>query len=123
MNQENYIVTNLEGYVTAMRECAANEISDHSDQDNLDDYISINQMINLVHSHSLGFDNNRPILNEEANTKIFEDTILWINNAGLAKLASQDLIECAWDNKQNTMIFWSKEDKKNGKRKNKRNKR
>jgi len=29
------------------------------------------------------------------------------HNVGLAKLASKGLVECAWDNETNEMIFWA----------------
>jgi hypothetical protein len=80
----------------------------------LDEYITLNQIINLVNTKCIGFDNeNRPLLDDNTNESIYEDTAIWIHNVGLAKLASQDLVECAWDNEINEMIFWAKETKKN----------
>jgi hypothetical protein len=68
----------------------------------------------MVHKQCLGFDNNdRPLLDENINEEIFENTVVWIHNVGLAKLAAQDLVECAWDDDTNEMIFWPKEKKKN----------
>lgn len=110
MNQNNdeqiYAITNLEGYAREMREAAATTFSDnHSD---IDEYISINQMIGLIKSECIGFDDQeRPLLNETANAQIYESTVTWINNVGLAKLAAQGFVECAWDDKQNEMIFWT----------------
>lgn len=107
MDEELYAITNLEGYATEMREAAASSLSS-SKEDNLDDFISLNQMINLVKSECVGFDDNdRPLLNEDANEKIYESTVTWIHNVGLAKLAAKGLIECAWDDKNNEMVFWS----------------
>lgn len=116
-----YSIVNLQGYVSEMREVAASTISEHSSKDNLDEYISLKQMIKLVEQHCVGFDNNNnPMLNEDANEQIFEETAVWINNVGLAKLAGQDLIECAWDDESNEMIFWHKETPKNESSKTKR---
>lgn len=121
MNEEVYAITNIEGYVSQMREAAANSISENSSQDDLNDYISIDQMIGLVKSNCIGYDDhNHPLLNEENNQKIFEEASIWIHNVGLAKLAAQDLVECAWDDKLNEMVFWSKETPKNDKPKRKR---
>lgn len=119
---ELYAITDLEGYATEMREAAAKTISD-SYNENLDEFISINQMIGLVKENCVGFDDNdRPLLNENANENIYESTISWINGAGLAKLASKGLIECAWDNDTNEMVFWSNEIKStNSKSKGKSN--
>jgi hypothetical protein len=78
-------------------------------------------MIGLVKSNCLGYDdNNQPLLNEKTNEKIYEETAVWIHNAGLAKLSANDLVECAWDDELNEMIFWQKEIAKNDKPKRKR---
>ena len=123
MSQEVYAIIDLNGYVSQMREAAARSLSD-STEDNLDDYISVNQMINMIKNECLGFDEeDHPLLDETTNEKIFENTAVWIHNVGLAKLAAQDLVECAWDNELNDMVFWVKENKKesNAKRKPRRN--
>lgn len=124
-----YAIVDIEGYASEMREAAAKTISD-SYEENLDDFISIDQMISLVKENCVGFDDNdRPLLNEDANENIYESTISWIHGVGLAKLASKGLIECAWDNDMNGMVFWSNEiksddskpkGKSNDKRRNKK---
>jgi hypothetical protein len=107
MDEEIYAITNLEGYVLEMRQAAANSLSEDN-EDNLDDYINVAQMINLVKEHCAGFDSeNRPLLNEDANEEIYNSTVTWIHNVGLAKLAAKDLVQCAWDNESNEMVFWA----------------
>jgi hypothetical protein len=59
-------------------------------------------------------------LNEQKNQQIFDEATIWIHNVGLAKLAAQDLVECAWDDELNEMVFWQKENPKNDKSKPKR---
>jgi hypothetical protein len=121
MGNQVYSITDVQGYVSQMREAAANNISKNSSEDNLDNYISINQMIGLVESNCLGYDdNNHPLLNEDNNQKIFEEVSVWIHNVGLAKLAAENLVECAWDDELNEMVFWHKETPKNDKPKRKR---
>jgi hypothetical protein len=121
MGNQVYSITDVQGYVSQMREAAANNISENSSEDNLDNYISINQMIGLVESNCLGYDdNNHPLLNEDNNQKIFEEVSVWIHNVGLAKLAAENLVECAWDDELNEMVFWHKETPKNDKPKRKR---
>lgn len=117
---EIYAIVDLDGYVREMRDAAAKTLAeDH--EENLDEFINVNQMINLVKSECIGFDDNeRPMLNEDANEMIYEKTVAWIHNAGLAKLAAQGLIECAWDSNLNEMIFWSKQDIGNSPTKKKR---
>jgi len=107
MENDLYAITNIEGYASEMRQAAAYSLCSDSN-DNLDDYISLKQMINLVKSECVGFDSNdRPLLNEDANEKIYESTITWIHNVGLAKLAAKDLVQCAWDDSVNEMVFWA----------------
>lgn len=121
MSDQVYAVTDLQGYVSQMRNVAAESLSENSENDNLDSYISLDQMIGIVKSQSLGTDEeNRYLLNEKANEKIFEEAAIWIHNVGLAKLAAKDLIECAWDDELNEMVFWSKESKQNEQPKRKR---
>jgi len=121
MSNEVYAITDINGYAFQMREVAAKSLSDGSEQDNLENYINLDQIINLVKENCLGFDaNQRPLLNEKTNEKIFEEVSVWIHSVGLAKLAAQNLIECAWDNQSNEMVFWAKETKNNGKSKPKR---
>lgn len=121
MSKEVYAIVDLNGYVSQMREVAAQSISENSSEDNLDSYISLDQMVGLVKNNCLGFDDSEhPLLNEEANQKIFEEVSVWIHNIGLAKLAAQDLVECAWDDELNEMVFWQKETPKNDKPKRKR---
>lgn len=118
---EVYAIVDLNGYVSQMREAAAEDISENSSNDNLDDYISLDQMVGLVKTNCLGYDDkNYPLLDEKTNQKIFEETAIWIHNVGLAKLAAKDLVECAWDDQSNEMVFWSKEIPKNDKPKRKR---
>ena len=98
---EIYAIVDLDGYVREMRDAAAKTLAEDHDE-NLDEFINVHQMINLVKSECVGFDDNeRPMLNEDANEKIYEKTVAWIHNAGIAKLAAQGLIECAWDSKLN----------------------
>jgi hypothetical protein len=121
---EVYTITNLEGYAEEMRVCAAKQICETYDED-LNEYISIGQMINLVKQNCVGFDDeNRPMLDEDANGEIFEQTCVWIHNIGLARLAAKDLVQCAWSDEDNTMIFWTDkaENKNESKPKRKRNK-
>lgn len=106
-----YAIVDIHGYVTQMREAAAKSICGNTD-DNLDEYISLNQMVGLVKQHCKGYDSeDRPLFDEMSNEQIFEDIAIWIHDVGLAKLAAKDLIECAWDNESNEMVFWAKENK------------
>lgn len=104
-----YTIIDIEGYAQQIRKEAAKSISEGSKNEELDEYISIEQIIGLVNNNCLGFDEeDRPQLNETLNRKIFEETAIWIHNVGLAKLAAKDFVECAWDDEINEMVFWQK---------------
>lgn len=126
MSQEIYTITNLDGYASQIREAAARSLVEADDcSDDLEEFISLCQIKNLIKSECIGFDDfDRPMLDEDTNEKIFDDTALWIHNVALAKLAAKDLLECAWDSESNDMIFWAKVKEPNNvkspKRKNKK---
>lgn len=117
---ELYSITNLEGYATDLRRAAAEYICKNFD-DNLDDYVGINQIIDLVHHYANGYDDeDRPMISEADNENIYGEVVTWIHNMGLAKLAGRDMLECAWDDELNEMIFWNKENQDESNRKNRR---
>jgi len=106
MAKKNYAIINVDEYAKDMRYAAAQSLCEDNN-DNLDDYISIGQIKNLITKHCLGFDDSdRPIMNQKINESIYEQVAVWIHNVGLAKLAAQGLIECAWDDNENEMVFW-----------------
>lgn len=126
---EVYAIIDLDGYANEMRIAAAKSIAPDG-QDNLDDYITISQIKSLVNAWCVGYDDQeRPVLDEESNQHIFEDTTVWMTNVGLAKLAAEGFLECAWDDESNEMIFWASQESETTneqpkpKRKNKRTKR
>jgi hypothetical protein len=104
-----YAINDLEQYAIDMRIAIAHYLSPGTQED-LNEYITINQIIKVIHDHCHGYDvYNYPIINEQINEKIFDIVTVWIHNVGLSKLAGQDLLDCAWDNNLNEMIFWDKE--------------
>ena len=103
-----YSIFDLQGYATDMRNAAAKSLKEDYSE-NLDDYISLQQVYNIVAKESVGLDDeDRYILSEDSNEVIFENIKVWIYNCGLAKLAGNDMIECAWDDESSEMVFWVK---------------
>lgn len=104
-----YAIKDLNQYASQMRELTANNISENYTE-NLDDFITIPQLNSLIRENSDGLDEDgRILINEETNEELFGIISDWIYGAGLSKLASQDLVQCAWDSEQNCMVFWTKE--------------
>lgn len=114
MSNENYSIVDMNGYAAAMREGAAKSfLNSENYSENLDDFISIGQVIFLIKNHSLGQDNDgNYIINEVVFDDIFDELREWLYGVGLSKLASKGYVECAWDNDSNEMVFWLA-DKKN----------
>lgn len=125
---ETYSITDLVGYAQSVRDAAASDLKEDYTE-NLDEFVTIKQVIGLVRDHSIGFDeNDHFLINEEIHGLIYDDIQKWIFNVGLAKLAANGFIECAWDDEINEMIFWASDEKKNNdkpakqKRKTRKNK-
>lgn len=111
MNQDDvYSIIDLNGYASAIRDAAAKSfIEDYTE--NLDDYISIEQVKNVIIGYSLGQDDDdNYIINEEVFNDTCDDIREWIFNVGLSKLAAKGLVECAWDDVSNEMVFWANND-------------
>lgn len=103
---EKYSIINLEGYADALRKGAAESFTKDY-QENLDDFISIKQIISLIEKNSLGRDqDNNYIINEDIFNDVFDQIRDWIYEVGLAKLAANGFVECAWDSDNNCMVFW-----------------
>lgn len=104
---DTFIIDDIERLAESIRKNSALAIN-QDDTDNLDDYISIGQVTNIIKSYTIDTDDGDLLLDEEGYEHIFDETTSWIINMGLAKLAGEDKIECAWDDDTNEMVFWSK---------------
>jgi len=103
---ESYSIIDLEGYAKAMRDGAASSFEkDYTE--NLDDFISIPQVINMIKSNNLGFDiEGNYLINEQIFDDVFNDIRNWFYEVGLCKLAAKGFVDCAWDDESNEMVFW-----------------
>jgi hypothetical protein len=107
-----YSITDLENYAIYLRDSAASSFSEDYTE-NLDDFISVKQVINLIKKRSVGVDDEGNLLiNSDAFDDTFDDIRVWLYGVGLAKLSANGTIDCAWDNDLNQMIFWHSENKK-----------
>ena len=103
---ESYSVIDLEGYAKAMRDGAASSFEkDYTE--NLDDFITIPQLLNMIKKNNRRLDNEgNYLINEEIFDDVFNDIRDWLYGVGLAKLASKGFIDCSWDDEANEMVFW-----------------
>lgn len=101
-----YSITDLNNYADHIRTGVATSFTEDY-KENLDDFISIAQIINIIKQYSLGYDSEGNFLiNATIFDEIFDTVRNWIYGVGLAKLAGKNKIECAWDSDTNEMIFW-----------------
>jgi hypothetical protein len=106
MSDNIYAITDLDGYASSIRESVAHSFAEEYTE-NLDEYITIDQAKNIIVAYSLGQDEeNNYLVDEESFNDAFDDIREWFYEAGLSKLAAKGLVECAWDDDLNQMIFW-----------------
>jgi hypothetical protein len=103
---ETYSIIDLEGYAKAMRDGAASSFEkDYTE--NLDDFITIEQIINLIKKNNLGLDEDgNYIINSDIFDEMFGEIRDWLYGVGLSKLAAKGFVDCAWDDEANEMVFW-----------------
>jgi hypothetical protein len=103
---ESYSIVDLEGYAKAMRDGAASSFEENYTE-NLDDFITIPQVINMIKKNNLGLDEEgNYLINEEIFNDVFESIRNWLYEVGLCKLAAKGFVDCSWNDESNEMIFW-----------------
>lgn len=107
-DNDRYIVNDLTHLASSIRKNAAMGIGDTENQD-LDSFMSIGQVENVILENTDKDEDNNIIMDEDQYNSIFDEVTDWIINSGLAKLAAEDKIQCAWDDEQNCMVFWHNE--------------
>lgn len=101
-----YSISDMDGFIESIRNGAAESISPEYTED-LDDFITLPQVKQIVLDRSIGIDEDgNYMITEGIFDTIFENIRDTIYQSGLSKLASKGIIECAWDDESNGMIFW-----------------
>ena len=108
-NNEQYAIMDIQDYSTKLRELVVEEIG-ATDSSDINNYVTINQIIKIIDEHCSGYtENDEPVVTYDSHCDIFDDIVVMVQNFALAKLAAEDVLECAWDNELNDMIFWKKD--------------
>lgn len=102
---KRYVIKELQIFAKEIREVVALSF-EADDLKDIDEYISINQVINIINEHALYFRDNLPVIDEETLDEICLDIKTLIFNVGLSKLAAKGLLECSWSDKDNEFVFW-----------------
>lgn len=103
---EVHAILDLDRYASYIRKRAAISLAEDYTED-LDEFLTIPQAVGMIKEHSIGIDEEgRHLLDEESHSLLFDAARTRIHNCGLAKLAAEGLLECAWDDDANEMMFW-----------------
>lgn len=103
-----YVISNLEGFANSIRENAAKSFAENHTE-NLDDFISINQVIGLINEQKDSItEDNQIVITEDNFNNIFDEIRVRLYEVGLARLAANGYLDCAWNNEINQMEFWVK---------------
>lgn len=108
-----HCIMNLEKYAEYIRKNAATSFADAKkkeldESEDLESYVTVGQISQMIAENAIGQDEEGHYLIADEGQKILlEQLKTRIYNSGLSKLAAKNLIECAWDDKKKTMIFWS----------------
>lgn len=70
-------------------------------------YISVKNIKNIVRKYA-NYKNEAFYIDEERTHLVCEEIFDWLTGVNLAKLASEDYLDCWWDSEKNTMIFKKK---------------
>jgi hypothetical protein len=76
--------------------------------DDLKEYMTVKNAINIVKENAKKDKNGELLINTKILEKICLEMSGWLLGVNLAKLASQDVLDCYWDNKKNCMVFKKK---------------
>jgi hypothetical protein len=107
-NEEELLsVIDMEGCIDHLAGSIAEEYSPGAKPEDVFIFCSRQQIESIINESCLGFDeNDNPIINREIYAEICDNICQTVQNASLAKLASEGYLECAWDNDLNDMVFW-----------------
>lgn len=105
--EETHVIMNMDKYAAYVRRRAALSFAEDYEE-NLDDFVTIEQVKHMISEHSAGKDEqDRYLLNESGYEGLLESLKVRLYNCGLSKLAAKNLLECAWDDEKSEMIFWT----------------
>lgn len=105
MDEEYYVITDLKKFSKALRIEAATILYSEIKEKDINQYITLEQCSSIIKNISHKIDGEYYI-NEETYIMIIEEIASQIHQSALSKLASEGIIECAWDDETEQMIFW-----------------
>jgi len=102
-----FAIKKLDEISDIIRENAATSLAETYSSNQLDKFVTINQVQDLIIEHSLGTDNQgQYIIDIDVFENIFDSVRNMIYQSALSKLAASGTIESAWDSDKDKMVFW-----------------
>lgn len=102
-----FAIKKLDEISDIIRENAATSLAETYQSNQLDKFVTINQVQDLIIEHSMGTDEEgQYIINMDVFAEIFDDVRNMIYQSALSKLAASGTIESAWDSDKDKMVFW-----------------
>ena len=113
-DNKEYVITNTEEFAALMRSTGATSLDEQYlgktteyDDDDLNDFITLNQIQTIIHEESLGQDEeSQYIIDSDIFEHIFDETRNLIYQSAMCQLAAKGYVECAWDDEKNKIVFW-----------------
>tara|TARA_B100001778_G_scaffold240113_1_gene200528 strand:- start:1710 stop:2090 length:381 start_codon:yes stop_codon:yes gene_type:complete len=102
-----FAIKKLDEISDIIRDNAATSLAETYQSNQLDKFVTINQIEDLIIEHSLGTDDEgQYIINMDVFADIFDSVRNMIYQSALSKLAASGTIESAWDSEKDKMVFW-----------------
>ena len=103
-----YSIADIYGYCRETRFMVASDFSDNITEKEIDEYVSLGQVEKFVDEFCDEHDDNGcPIICDQTHNAICEAILTRIQNVGMAKLAADDVLQVAFDEKLNDFVFWA----------------
>lgn len=115
-----FSITDIQEFILMMRSFAATSLAEEYlgepreyEDEELESLITLNQVESIVEENSIErTKDDKYIINEDIFDNIFDDVRNQLYQSTMSQLASKGYIECAWDDKEDKMIFWVDKAKK-----------
>ena len=102
-----FAIKKLDEISDIIRDNAATSLAETYQSNQLDKFVTINQIEDLIIEHSLGTDEQgQYIINMDVFQDIFDSVRNMIYQSALSKLAASGTIESAWDSEKDKIVFW-----------------
>jgi hypothetical protein len=109
---DHFFIKDMSRFCEILRKEALFSLSDNIlEKTNIDEFITLRQCEEIVNRKCKTHDESGvKILNEDIYANMLYEIAEQIYQSALSKLAASDIIECAWDDKSQKMIFWTYKD-------------